>query len=262
MADLGDTVGVLLDYAVGRVNYGRSRAVVAFKAENLGFREVLGEVEDILDLRSAEGVNRLRVISHHADIATQLRELLHYDVLRIVGILVLVHEYVGEAAGQGVHSLGVVPQKYVHIDKDVVEIHHSGLLELALVEAVNLVQLGLVAAGIRGQQVLTAAVGLRRHQIVLRPGNAGEHILWLISLVVKAELLDAMLHCGSGVGGVVNGKLGRITQKLGPLAKEAHEHGVESPHHHATGLRPADKQGNSLLHFISSLLGKSKSQNS
>ena len=60
-------------------------------------RIILLEIEDILDLRSAEGIDRLGVVTHHAKVLMELTELLEYQILRKVGILILIDHYIVES---------------------------------------------------------------------------------------------------------------------------------------------------------------------
>ena len=61
-------------------------------------RVVLLEIEDVLDLGAAEGIYRLRVVTHHAYIIMSLTELLQDEVLSQVGVLVLVDHNIVEPA--------------------------------------------------------------------------------------------------------------------------------------------------------------------
>ena len=188
------------------------------------------------------------------------REFLDYNVLGEVGVLVLVHKDVGKTAGQDVERFGVVAQEYVHIDQDVVEIHHAGLLELALVESVDSVHIWLVASEILVDQILVYPVGLRHHKIVFRRADAGKHLFGLVHLVVETQFLDAMLDCRNGISRVRDGEVRRIAQELRIFTQKSDEDRMESARHHAPGLRPAHKQGDPFLHLTSRLLGKCQGQ--
>ena len=62
-------------------------------------RIVLLEIEDILDLGTAEGIYGLRVIAHHTKVLMGLAELFQYEILGEVGVLVLIDHDVLESAG-------------------------------------------------------------------------------------------------------------------------------------------------------------------
>ena len=91
IAFLGDAAFVVGDDAVRGIDYGLSRAVIAFQADYLAIRVILLEIQDVLDLRAAESVDGLGIVSDHADIAVKHRQLPQNDILREVGVLILVH---------------------------------------------------------------------------------------------------------------------------------------------------------------------------
>ena len=115
IAVLGDAPLVVGDHGIGRVHDGLRGPVVPFEAEEPAFRVVLFEIQDVLDARPAEGVDGLAVVAHHADVPVELREFLEDEVLGGVGVLVLVHQDVREAARDGLQRPAVVPQQDVHV---------------------------------------------------------------------------------------------------------------------------------------------------
>ena len=153
VALLGDTPLVVGDDAVGRIDDGAGRAVVALEADYLAVGVVFAEIEDVLDLGSAEGIDRLRVVSDHADIAAYRCEFLEDDVLREVGVLVLVDHDVVEAGGKDVESLRVVAKKDIHVNENIVEVHHARRLEFLLVEFVKVGHPGALSLAVGGEEI-------------------------------------------------------------------------------------------------------------
>ena len=125
VAFLGDTAFVMGYYRVRGVHYVPGRTVVLFKADYLGFGVILLEIQDILDLSTAEGVDGLAVIPHHAKVAVRSRKLLENQILGVIGILVLVHHYEVEAGCYLGTGLLIVAEKDVHVHQDIVEVHDS-----------------------------------------------------------------------------------------------------------------------------------------
>ena len=72
-------------------------AVIAFKPDHLGAGEILLEAQDVVHLGAAPAIDRLVVVAHAADVAGPLREQPQPEILRDVGVLILVHQHVGEA---------------------------------------------------------------------------------------------------------------------------------------------------------------------
>ena len=148
-------------------------------------RIVLLEVEDVLDLGSTEGIDGLRVITHHTDVLMELTQLLQDEILREVGVLILVDHDVVETSGDGHEGLLAVAKQYVHIQKDIIEIHHSRKLALMGITLVNIHDARLLCGGIVLLCRRIATICARSHQVVLCHGYARKDILRLIDLVVK-----------------------------------------------------------------------------
>ncbi len=95
---LAEPALVLGDEARGGGENVRRRAVVALEPDHLGAGKVLLEAQDVVDFRSPPAVDRLVVIADAADVAMTLGEQPQPQVLRDVGVLVLVDQHVSEAA--------------------------------------------------------------------------------------------------------------------------------------------------------------------
>ena len=64
-------------------------------------------------------------------------QLLQYKILRIIRILVLVHHYIHESPRYRLEGRMVVPQENVHVEQDIIEVHHSGLTAFLGVQLVD-----------------------------------------------------------------------------------------------------------------------------
>ena len=248
------------DERIGGVHDDLRGAVVALQTEELALGIILLETEDVLDARAAEGVDGLAVVAHHADVVVALRQLLQDQVLRLVRVLVLVHHQVREAPGDGGECLRVIPEQVVHIQQDVVEVHHPALLELLLVALVDLPQARALGVVVLRLELLGGLVGRIGNEVILGHGDAGEHLARLVDLVVESHLLHAGLDGALRVGGIVDGEIGRIAQRFRVLAQETHEHGVEGAHHHAPHISVADHRGDPFLHLAGRLLREGQRQ--
>ena len=233
-------------------------AVVAFQAEEPALGVVLLEIEYVLDFRAAEGVDGLAVVPHHADVVVELGQLLEYQVLAAVGILVLVNHYIGETVRYRHQGLPVVLEQIVHVQEYVVEVHHPALLHLLLVELVYVDETRPLGMQVGGQQLAVVAVAVDGHEVVFGHRNARQHLLGFIYLVVQGQLLDAGLDGALGVGGVVDGEVGRVTEGFGIFPEEADKNGVEGAHHQLPGGLVAHHIADSLLHLPRRLLGEGK----
>ena len=86
----------MLDQGVGDGEDVRGGAVVLLHQEDLGVGVVALEVKEVLDRRSAPGVDALVGIAHHTDVPVLVRQQVHQLVLGPVRVLVLVDEDVPE----------------------------------------------------------------------------------------------------------------------------------------------------------------------
>ena len=181
-------------------------------------------------------------------------------ILRVVGILVLVHEDVAEATRNRCAGIGVVLQQDVHIEQDVVEIHRAGRQAFLLVELIDVGGAGMARDAVALCRVGIVAVGGDRHQAVFRHRDDALDGIGLVGLVVELELPDALLDDAAGIGLVVDREILRIAEPLGVLPQEADENGMKGAHLDPAGLALAHQRGHALLHLIGSFLGEGQGQ--
>src|SRR5713101_5628913 len=93
-------------------------------------REARGKIEDVLDVRGAEGVDRLGVVADYAQAVTGGFEREQDLRLQAVGVLVLVDQDVIEKRAH-VLSERPVPHERVPVKEQIVEVEHL-LRELRL----------------------------------------------------------------------------------------------------------------------------------
>ena len=188
-------------------------------------------------------------------------QFLQNQVLGHIGILVLVHHNVAETAGDGLQSLLTALKEDIHIQEDVVEIHHARLPAQLAVEGVDAVDLRLLAVIIR-LPVAAGSLHIRSgsDEVVLGLGDAGKYLFGLIHLVIQVQLLDAGFDAADGIRGIVDGEGGREADDLREFPEEADEHGVEGSHPQPTGLPLPHHQGNALFHLAGRLLGEGEGE--
>jgi hypothetical protein len=111
------------------------------------------EVQDVANLRTAEAVDRLRIVAHHRKIsvpgdvrapaplglvAASADEQLQQPVLRVVGVLVLVHEYVAERRRVALAHLSEQLEQVDRPEQQVVEVHRVHPMQVALVDLIHI----------------------------------------------------------------------------------------------------------------------------
>ncbi len=108
---------------VGGIDDSLRRAVVLFELVDVRAGIVVAEREYVLDLGTAERIDALRIVAHDAYIAVQLRQSAYDVVLRIVGVLILVHQDILEQLLVALRDFGEVSQQDARLQQQIVEVH-------------------------------------------------------------------------------------------------------------------------------------------
>ena len=83
---------------IGRIEDVAGRAVVLLELDDEAAGEILLKFENIADIRAAPAVNGLIVVAHDADVLLLAGQQTHQLVLRKVGVLIFVYQYIVELA--------------------------------------------------------------------------------------------------------------------------------------------------------------------
>jgi hypothetical protein len=132
--------GVVCDDGACRVQDRCGRAIVLLELDDRRSGMVALEVEDVPDLGAAKPVDRLVLVTDHADVVVDRRQRLHQQVLRPVRVLVLVDEQMGAAARVALARLGggVGGEQRQCLEQDVVEVDGIGPQKARFVARVDL----------------------------------------------------------------------------------------------------------------------------
>lgn len=170
-------------------------------------------------------------------------------VLGVVGVLVLVHEDVTEAAAV---VLGDVREGAQEVDRrhdQVVEVERVGLAEAGLVHGVGLGEGLLETVGGLGGEVLLV------DQLVLQVADLGAEGLRREPLGVEVQVTADEGHEALGVGGVVDRERRGEAELLALAPQDPHTRAVEGHHPHRVRAR-ADELLDALLHLARGLVGE------
>ena len=107
---LPEAAAVMRDDAARRREDFRRRAVVLLEPHHQRAREIALEFEDVADLGAAPAVDRLVVVANTAQIAVMLRQQPQPQILREIGVLVLVNQQIAEALLIRGEDLGVAAE--------------------------------------------------------------------------------------------------------------------------------------------------------
>ena len=108
-------------------------AVVLLEADDAGVGKVLFELEDVADVGAAPGVDALILVADGADVFVLAGEELHELVLRAVGVLVLVDQYILIAALVALADFAGGFEQAHGFEEQVVEVHGVVFAQLVLV---------------------------------------------------------------------------------------------------------------------------------
>ncbi len=255
---LGLAAGVLGDDRVGRAQDGLGRAVVLLQQDGPRARVVVLELGDVADRGAAEGVDRLVGVADDDQLGgghlrrTGSDQLSHQDVLRVVGVLVLVDHHVAEPPAVVLGHVGESLQDVNRCHDQVVEVQRVGLAQPLLVHPVGLAQHPLAVGGLLGDP---AAVRLLVDQVVLEVGHLRGEAARRVALGVEVELAHDQRHHPLGVGGVVDRERRLEPDRAGLAAQDPHAGRVEGRDPHPVGPR-ADQADDALAHLARGLVGE------
>src|SRR6185295_15048202 len=135
----------------------RDRAVVDLELVDLRLRVPLGKIDDVGEIRAAEGVDRLRVVADDHEVAVDAGDELDDLRLQPVRVLVLVDEHVAPELVLLLADLGVLRQQLMPEDEQIVEVHEVKLALAAVIAPAGGLHkvLDLVERGVlRGDELL------------------------------------------------------------------------------------------------------------
>jgi len=204
------SLAVVGDQAVGRGQDGGRGAVVGLQPDDQRVGIVRLELHDVLYVRSAPGIDALVRVAGGADVLVLQGDAVGNVILGVVGVLVLVDEYVLESLGERLADLGLVAHQQGEPHQQVVEVQGVVGREDSLVDRVDLGDvLGEVVAGGRGD------LG-RPMQGVLGPGYAAKDgprgKVRDVQLELDHRLLDAAELIGLIVDAVGAGQAGLVAE--------------------------------------------------
>ena len=253
---LGDLAAVFLDEAVGGIGDCLGRAVVAFQLEcfYLGVEPL--QAQDVVNVGSAKAVDALGIVAHDAQAVILFAQLVNNQVLREIGVLILIHEDIAEELLILLQHVGIIAQQDIGVEQQVVEVHRSGDAATAPVLLVDGCSLGTLGVAVGINQVLVAGIVLGGDQRVLGIADLRLDGGGLIDLVVEAHILDDELDEGARVTLVVDGEITPEADAVGIAAQQAGENGVERAHPQLGGDIGARKRFDALAHLAGSLVGE------
>ena len=127
---------VVANHRVGCIQNVLGGAIILLQTDGPGVLIALLEAENVGDVCSPEAIDALVIIAHHADIPVTARQQACQEKLQVVGILILVDEYVAELILIVRAHLPVALQQCNRVQNDVVKVQGIGLPEFLIVKLI------------------------------------------------------------------------------------------------------------------------------
>ncbi len=241
-------VAILADDCGRGIQDDLRRAVVSFELDDLGFAEVLLEVEDVAQVGPPPLVNRLIGIADDGDVAVRFGKTADQQVLRTVGVLVLVDHHVLEFSRVELPDLLRGFEELHRFQEQVVEVERIRVGERLQVALVDLCDVFVA-------NVPAAAQRLRPFHAVLRLTDPRKRHPGRDELVVDPQLALRLLDHGDLVGRVVDHEVARQANLRRLAAQQSRAQRVKRREPDALGRR-TDERLDALTHFLRRLVGE------
>ena len=175
----------------------RGGPVVLFQPDHRSTRKIRLEPQDIAHLGPAPAIDRLIIIAHAADVVMRLRQQPQPQVLRHIGILILVHQTVFEPALILRQHIRMRLKDRNHMQQQIAEIHRVQGAQPVLIGRVKLgspvvigPRFGRRHAGRRQRPVLPAVDQPGQHPC--RPAlfvdiSRRNHLLQQAQLIIRIQ---------------------------------------------------------------------------
>ena len=241
---------VVADQRVGGVQDIAGRAVILFQPDGDRAGIFLFKFQDIGNGRAAEFINGLVVVTHDTDILAPARKQRAEDILRVVGVLIFVHQHIAEFVLIVSAYLVIVLQQQHGFEDDIVKIERVGVFHHLFVEGVNL-RNGVFIVVIR-----LLLVGFRQNQVVLCAGNLAHHGARVEGLFVQVEPFERFTDSTLFVVVVINGERFVIAQLFDIAAQDAQAGGMEGVRPDSGRVLFAERAHQALLKLLRGLVGE------
>ena len=250
-------VYVLMNQRVSSINDILGGAVVLLQFEQLRLRINALEIKDITDVRSAEGIDTLRIIPHDADVVLRFSQLLDEQELDIVRILVLIHKDILELLLVFLLHFRTDLHESQHINQQVIKVHGVRRFETRFIELVDGRKLIHTQLPIFTQQVRILGIRTRTDTAVLRHGDTGLYRTGFVDLLIQTPLFANRFDNRFTVRRIVYREVAGIAEQVGIRTNEPRADGVERTHREIARLSP-HQFGDTLLHLSCRFVRKRK----
>ena len=243
----------LLDGRVGHVHDRDAGTIVLLQLGDHRAREVLLEVENVVDAGAAPSVDRLVVVADDTDVATVVGEQPNEIQLRDIGVLKLVDQHMSESGAPLAANAGPITKEYDGLDDQVIEIHRMHVREGRLVRPIDascrlivLVSLGTHLTGLQ--------------QCILPKRDPGQDRLCIELPICLRFGAQKLPYDAEAVTLIEDREARAQPQRLGLLAHEAHPKAVKRRQPNRSCRFVPHRCADAFAHLIGRLVGKGHRQ--
>ena len=219
-------------------------AVIALQPHHGGAGKIVLEAQDVVDFRPAPAIDRLVVIADTGQVLALLRDQPQPEILRDIGILILVHQHVAEAVLVELQNIRILAPQPQAFEQEIAEIGGVERLQALLVERIELARAPMrEGAGLAGGHLVGPEPAILPR--IDQPGELARRPAFLVDPLGLENLLEqAQLIVGGE-----DGEIGAQIDELGMPAQDLGADRVEGaePGHALADL--ADQRGDALLHL-------------
>ena len=232
------------------------RAIIALQPDHSRAGKILLEAQDVVDLGAAPAVDRLIVVADAADVLRALAEQPQPQILRDVGVLVLVDQGVFEPRLILREHGGMLPEQPDAFEQEVAEIGGVEHFQPILIGGIE-----LSAPAVREARCLAGRHPVGREPAILPAVEEAGEQARRPALLVDVRGFQHLLEEADLVVNVQNGEIGFQPDELGMPPQDFHADGVEGaePRHALDGL--AEHSSDALLHLACRLVGEGNGEN-
>ena len=187
---LRNLLSIVANQAPSSIHNSLRRAIIAFEFEESGSRISLAEMQDVINVRSSETINTLRIVANNTDTLPLVCEKFNYLMLSKVCILILIDKHKMETFLPVRCNLRIVLEYEPSVEQQIIEVHGVRLLQTLLIAIVNLGHQHTMIVSITLAELSHRSIIHGQNESVLCSRNTILDSTWLINLIVEIHLAN------------------------------------------------------------------------
>ena len=252
---------VVLDDRIGCIDNVFCRAIILLQTIHGDLFVIFLKIQNVVDIGSTKSINALCIVAHNTNVLKLIRECTNNQVLRMIGVLVLVDQDISKTVLVFGQHIRESIEQFVGSQKKIVKIHGSRFETPVYVLCINFTHFGALCHGIGFLQIGVVVIGPHRNQTVFERRNTAAYLLGFILIFVESHFFDDRGQQTVAVLGVVDGEVGWISKLIGFGTKNACKNGVKCTHPQILGFAFTHQLCDAFFHFARRFVGKRQCQN-